>query len=80
MGKGQKTKSQKRKVGGRSAKAVPMKVEKIMCNVNKDCKNTASFDFMLATPDNKVKEMSGCDKCLIALQKSMNAVLLDGTK
>tara|TARA_R110002072_G_scaffold42468_3_gene120076 strand:+ start:87 stop:302 length:216 start_codon:yes stop_codon:yes gene_type:complete len=71
MGKGQKTKSHTRKVENKTP---------IMCNVNKDCKNTASFDFLLATPDNKVKEMSGCDKCLIALQKSMNAVLLDGTK
>ena len=52
----------------------------VKCNVVKGCGKPATYDFLLATPDNKVKEMSGCDKCLIALQKSMNAVLLDGTK
>ena len=56
----------------------------VMCNVGKDCKNPATFDFIMAglskTWREGAKAYSGCDKCILAKQKEMNAVLLDGTK
>lgn len=71
MGKGQKTKSHKRKVVNKTP---------IMCNVSKTCNSPASFDFIMAMPtDRTAKEYSGCDNCILTLHKSMNAVLLDGT-
>ena len=91
MAKGQKTKSYKVK-GDINSKTksytewlkqekAKEKIEVIKCNVVKDCKNSATFDFIMACPiDRKAKEYSGCDNCILALQGETNAVLLDGTK